>query len=459
MFDYFHYIGVIIICILFLIFLIFHKKEKIQFAAPGILITAGIFFTFVGIAKGLWEFDVSNVDSSLPALLNGIKTAFWASAVGVLTALILKLKELFIKDIQESENLNIEGKTIDDIVLYQLKQIDELVEMNKKTKNLLDSIGGIEESSLVGQLKLFRMDSNEKNDLFRKESKQYNEDLINEFRSFAQTMAENNSKVFIEALKDVIKDFNQKITEQFGDNFKELNSAVEKTLEWQENYKTQMQTSIEQMSNITSILEKQVSDYVIVVENSKSFEIHASSMSKVLEEINIQRNHMETVVKSLANLVDNTAKELPKIGQQTNEMIIQTAQSAQSMIDTIKESNQNTIQSTQVIINSMQDNNKTITENINNQIKTMVDNNKSLTEQLNNSNQELSNQLSTSMKQATEDIQKQVLALDKELSEALTKSLESLAKQLASLSNKFTEDYTPLTDKLREVVQIASNLK
>ena len=53
MFDYFHYIGVIIICILFLTFLIFHKKEKIQFAAPGILITTGIFFTFVGIAKGL----------------------------------------------------------------------------------------------------------------------------------------------------------------------------------------------------------------------------------------------------------------------------------------------------------------------------------------------------------------------------------------------------------------------
>lgn len=50
-------------------------------------------------------------------------------------------------------------------------------------------------------------------------------------------MAENNSKAFIQALEEVIKDFNNKITEQFGDNFKQLNLAVGALLTWQENYK------------------------------------------------------------------------------------------------------------------------------------------------------------------------------------------------------------------------------
>jgi len=41
----------------------------------------------------------------------------------------------------------------------------------------------------------------------------------------------------VEALRDVIHDFNNKITEQFGDNFKELNEAVGRLLIWQEDYK------------------------------------------------------------------------------------------------------------------------------------------------------------------------------------------------------------------------------
>ena len=35
---------------------------------------------------------------------------------------------------------------------------------------------------------------------------------------------------------------------------------------------------------------------------------------------------------------------------------------------------------------------------------------------------------------------------------------ETLSRQLASLSAKFVEDYAPLTDKLREVVQISKGL-
>jgi hypothetical protein len=60
------------------------------------------------------------------------------------------------------------------------------------------------------------------------------------------------------------------------------------------------------------------------------------------------------------------------------------------------------------------------------------------------------------MNEATEEVQKQVTILDNELEIALKRSLEGLGQQLASLSNKFVQDYTPLTDKLREVVALAS---
>jgi ribosomal 50S subunit-associated protein YjgA (DUF615 family) len=62
------------------------------------------------------------------------------------------------------------------------------------------------------------------------------------------------------------------------------------------------------------------------------------------------------------------------------------------------------------------------------------------------------------MKDNTERIAKQVTELDKALGEELEKSLKSLGNQLASLSKRFVDDYTPLTDKLREVINIARNI-
>lgn len=75
----------------------------------------------------------------------------------------------------------------------------------------------------------------------------------------------------------------------------------------------------------------------------------------------------------------------------------------------------------------------------------------------------LSETIKSSQKQVNDEMQKGldtirqgVVSLDKGLQEELTKSLESLGRQLASLSEKFVADYSPLTDKLRDVVRIAS---
>ncbi len=120
------YFGVGLITLMFIIFAFNRKNKSIQELAPSILITTGIFFTFVGIAIGLFHFDADNVDNSLPALLNGIKTAFWASATGVFFALVIKILDIFDLT-QHTESTQIEGMSIDDIVTYQAKQTEVLV--------------------------------------------------------------------------------------------------------------------------------------------------------------------------------------------------------------------------------------------------------------------------------------------------------------------------------------------
>jgi translation initiation factor 2 alpha subunit (eIF-2alpha) len=80
------------------------------------------------------------------------------------------------------------------------------------------------------------------------------QDLNKSFKEFADKVAENNSKALIEALEGVMRDFNTKINEQFGDNFKQLNQAVGNMLVWQENYKQSVESTEKLLAEIrTSI--------------------------------------------------------------------------------------------------------------------------------------------------------------------------------------------------------------
>ena len=60
---------------------------------PALLTTMGILGTFVGIYMGLHNFNIFDIDQSIPALLSGLKTAFTTSIVGMVAAIFLKLMQ------------------------------------------------------------------------------------------------------------------------------------------------------------------------------------------------------------------------------------------------------------------------------------------------------------------------------------------------------------------------------
>ena len=95
------------------------------------------------------------------------------------------------------------------------------------------------------------------------------DDLIRAFNEFAAQMAKNNTKALIEALKEVIEDFNAKINEQFGDNFKQLNEAVGRINEWQEQYRQQMDELAVEFRIAAASIEKSRQSLEIIAERSE----------------------------------------------------------------------------------------------------------------------------------------------------------------------------------------------
>jgi hypothetical protein len=383
--------------------LIFHVgfSDKAVAFGPTLLTTTGIFATFLWIAVGLSNFDTRDIQTSLPALLDGIKLAFWASVVGVGGALTLKLRHYFARD-SANQGTGQDGDITASDLLSQLKGIQQ-------------ALVGNEESTLVSQIKLSRQDMNDKLDALKRAQ----EEALTK-------LSEMGSKALVEALRDVIKDFNAKITEQFGDNFRQLNHAVGQLLVWQDAYKEQLELSALRHQEMTGAMMEATSHYSELLTHAGGFTRTAEDLGSLLKALEGQKNQMVTLLKSLGELLHSASGSLPLIEQKVLQL---TEQLSNSVATNQKEVGRALTESTQLIRASIQAVGTDFTK----------------------VNGEFNKQLGELAAKTKE----QVAVLDAALSEELKKSLDGLGRQLTALSERFVADYTPLTERLRQVVQLA----
>lgn len=381
----------------------FNAKSAIE--APAIFTTCGIFFTFVGIALGLLNFKVSDIQASVPALLDGLKTAFLASVVGVFIALTIKLRYALCVVPAKNRNTDVYGATIDDLV--------------KQLIGVQQSLVGDDDSTLLSQMKLSRQDTNDRLDGLRKSQQE-----------FMERMADNNSKALIQALQEVIRDFNAKINEQFGDNFKQLNAAVEKILVWQENYRQQISEMIERQKQTAQDMGTATERYSELVSKAEKFNAISEQLVKLLEALDVQRNQIEQSLRSLSQLLTTASGSLPQIERKIMELTQQMTYGVKTNQDEMTR----TIRETSAALQS-----------------TIGDIKKLMVDAVQRTNQDFNSHIT----QIATKTKEQVAALDVALEKELTKAIETLARQLTALSQKFVEDYTPLTDRLRQVLNIS----
>jgi hypothetical protein len=372
---------------------------------PEILTTVGIFGCFLGIALALLNFDATNVSASVPLLLEGVKTAFWASVSGVGGALILRIKHKLHKTpIQQADGAP-KSSNMDDVV-FALKDIQK-------------SIAGSDDGTLLTQLKLIRQEQADQSQALR-----------HSFEEFAKKMAEDGSKALIEALREVIADFNEQINEQFGENFKELNRAVSALVVWQQQYKEELDTLQNIQKQSSYDLQKSASSLTELVKQSRGF-VEAAS-------------NLETLLKGLAQqyeVIQQSEQALHKVLIEMKDVTPQFATKMEELLAALRKG----VEKVQADITDVMRNFGVQNQSSNAELKGL------LVDTLKKSQGDVNDQLLKSL----EIVRQSVVTLDKGLQDELTKSLETLGRQLASLSEKFVSDYGPLTDRLREVVRLA----
>jgi DNA anti-recombination protein RmuC len=239
---------------------------------------------------------------------------------------------------------------------------------------------------------------------------------------FADKVSELGSKALIEALESVIRDFNTQLNEQFGENFKQLNLAVEKLVLWQQQYKEELdKLQVIQKDGAIS-LKTSADSFSVVVEKASSYTESANRLEELLMVFKSQYALMADSQESLAKVLTDMKNVEPSFSAKLEDLTQTFKSSTITLADETKKQMQ--------IFGDML--NKTVPE--------------------------IQNKVNEQIASTNDQLKKNFETLDKTLEAELEKALVGLGQQLASLSEKFVQDYTPLTERLKEVVNMTKGV-
>ena len=392
-----------IIVILTVYFQFFRYSSRTAESAPTILTSIGIFGTFLGVALGLSDFDTEHLQDSVPQLLSGLKTAFWSSIAGLLGALTIKFRA--VMDATHGEEHHQRTASIDDL--------------NDSMKAILKALSSDENDTAHQQLALMRT-----------EQQRHSDDLIIAMQHYQEKMVEANTQALIEALAVVMRDFNTKIDEQYGENFKRLNESVGSMLQWQKEYKQQLVELADNQQKIGHSMVQATDAFENMVHHAESFNGISESLGNMLQGLNTQRDVLDKHLTGLANLVTEAGQGLPQLEERITFL-------------------------TSGLASTLEQYNTRMESMLTNTTQSMSQTTGQLSTQLQQSYSQAFEKLDNQIMQSLTQSDKKIAKLDAALEQELNKSIKTMGQQLGALSEKFVQDYGPLTERLHEIVALA----
>ena len=237
------------------------KRRKWIDQLPSVISTLGVLGTFLGITRGLMSFDTATLDQSIPVLLDGLKTAFFTSLLGMSGSLVLNriVSLKFDKDLKSSEIEKAARMIINAMSANQRELPKFLEEANKNFVTIL---------SQDETVKIIKQDVEQMKDDIE-ELKGINQEL----RSVLDNISSSNSAVAEELprLRAVAVTATASIS-AIDNNVEDINKAV---------------SSLD--NNISKLSEKVESDTEDVKSSLSSISGFAENIRDVVNEIN---NHI-----------------------------------------------------------------------------------------------------------------------------------------------------------------------
>lgn len=285
------FFGLMVVLALIDIASYFWKAGEHHRNFKGEIVGLGILGTFFGIFIGLQTFDPRSIQESIPPLLDGLKTAFLTSIAGMGISMLLTVFQTIVRTRAALRADDPLQALVQDLLAATLQANQD---------------SSANQTALLEQIRNGRMEQRDEALKVRQVFESSFTTMNASLQEALTKLSEGASKEIIKALEDVIKDFNENLTQQFGENFKQLNAACLKLVEWQDNYKgiiEQVEATLRQSATAIEATDKTLQS---IAEKNSEFEKLCTRLGDVIstsDENTQALNEHLTQQKALAELV------------------------------------------------------------------------------------------------------------------------------------------------------------
>ena len=459
------------------------KGKAIRFTAyaPTMLTTLGILGTFVGIVIGLLDFRPTDVDSSIGGLLDGLKTAFITSLAGMFTSIVFKgLTTTPILRPAEADSLPEAGP---EEILSELRHHSQMLQL---LPALREAIAGAEESSLAGQLKLMRTDFQDARREDRANRTEFEESLWGKLDDFGEQLSKSATEQVIQALEQVISDFNENLKEQFGENFKALDASVQKLVEWQDQYRAQLDQLHHLYEQSVEAAKDSQQAVASIAESAQGIPPAVESLATIVATANQQLSDLEAHLKAFAQMRDRALEAIPvtqalvqemadKMAasvdaastqynallaqakesiegfvQRNHELAHEAQRSSATLAESIQEAAQSTQRATTEAVHAVSETGGLLRQQIETAITNSVQAHRDATETMGNAFRE---QLGDALNKTNQGINDRFDVFDRAMQDELTRVMNEMGTDLGKITGKFAEDYQRLVEAMSHIVR------
>ena len=316
---------------------------------PTFISTLGVLGTFFGITMGLMAFDTTDLDKSIPGLLDGLKTAFFTSLAGMIGSMILSAfigrkqdeKEGGISDINQAAGTICQAvKQMSDLNKSTIEKLaSQMEEQEKDRKAFYSTMGSVMESVKKTQASISEslLSINKSQSAVESEmhsvvinQRSQNEALFEATGSMINSIGrlEENSTTQTSHLAATQKSIVE--IAEFTHHIPDLVDLVEGTVGTQEEINTQVQKlknnldgevlQIEESMNKTNqLLERKFDEFTELLKKSNTEALVevidlVEGMVGTQEEINAQ-------VQKLKNILDGEVLQIEESMNKTNQLL------------------------------------------------------------------------------------------------------------------------------------------
>lgn len=445
--------------------------------APNLMTSLGILGTFVGIVIGLLGFDVTSIDTSIRQLLEGMKTAFITSLAGMLSSIIFKSLANWKFAAKREVSAAPEEVTPAHI-------LGSLEKQNQTLEQVARCLSASEEGSVVGQLKMVRTDLSDGLNQQRKARATFEAKLFGEMQNFADLLSKSATEVVIEALRQVIVDFNKNLTEQFGENFKALDESVKKLVDWQGEYRVQVEHMGQQFQRSVDAVDSTKDAIQRISEDCQRIPVVMGELRDILEVNQHQIQELQRHLEAFVTMRDKAVEAVPEIQRQVVgvadqlgaavvemgevlaqkselfanhvnstsravlEMATEVANSSDKIRDDLVSSAKELEAATREMVRGLEMAAKEVHEQVSACTTAMAE---AVERDTSKALQGVEQQVKAAVDRTGEAVNTQMAALDKAVAQELERVMSRFGQSLVRISEAFTSDYERLIRRLSEM--------